>query len=56
MERAFGQYIEDVKSRRFPAAEHANTMDPQAFRALMQEINLPEDLEGRDEDSPTQYH
>jgi 3-methyl-2-oxobutanoate hydroxymethyltransferase len=56
MGRAFGQYIEDVKARRFPAAEHANMMDPQAFRALIQEISLPETSADRDEDSPTQYH
>ena len=56
MERALGEYIEDVKARRFPAAEHANTMDPQAFRTLMQEIKLPDNFIGRDEDSSTQYH
>ncbi len=42
MERAFHAYIQDVKERRFPAAEHANSMDPQALRDLIREINLPE--------------
>jgi hypothetical protein len=31
-----------VKGRRFPAAEHANSMDPQALRDLIREINLPD--------------
>jgi 3-methyl-2-oxobutanoate hydroxymethyltransferase len=38
--RAFQEYILDVKERRFPAAEHANSMDPQALRDLIREINL----------------
>jgi len=42
MERAFQEYISDVQSRRFPAAEHANSMDPQALRDLIREINLPD--------------
>jgi len=42
MERAFREYITDVKERRFPAAEHANSMDPQTLRDLMREINLPD--------------
>jgi 3-methyl-2-oxobutanoate hydroxymethyltransferase len=42
MERAFQEYISDVKGRRFPAAEHANSMDPQALRDLIREINLPD--------------
>jgi len=42
MERAFQEYISDVKGRRFPAAEHANSMDPQAFRDLIRKINLPD--------------
>jgi 3-methyl-2-oxobutanoate hydroxymethyltransferase len=32
MERAFREYIVDVKERRFPASVHANLMDPQVFR------------------------
>lgn len=40
MERAFKEYIGDVKERRFPAAEHSNTMDPQALRDLIREIEL----------------
>jgi 3-methyl-2-oxobutanoate hydroxymethyltransferase len=42
MEHAFQEYIADVKERRFPAAEHANSMDPQTLRDLMREINLPD--------------
>jgi 3-methyl-2-oxobutanoate hydroxymethyltransferase len=42
MQRAFQEYIADVKERRFPAAEHANSMDPQALRDLIREINLPD--------------
>jgi len=56
MKRAFGEYIADVKEGRFPEAEHANTMDPQAFRLLMREISLLDDVVGMDEDSPAQYH
>jgi 3-methyl-2-oxobutanoate hydroxymethyltransferase len=39
MERAFREYITDVKERKFPAPEHANAMDPQALRDLIQEIH-----------------
>jgi 3-methyl-2-oxobutanoate hydroxymethyltransferase len=54
MQRAFQQYISDVKERRFPAAEHANSMDPQALRDLIQEINLPDpDVEP---DEKARYH
>ena len=54
MQRAFQQYISDVKERRFPAAEHANSMDPQALRDLIQEINLPDpDIEP---DEKARYH
>ncbi|MBN2243241.1 MAG: 3-methyl-2-oxobutanoate hydroxymethyltransferase [Acidobacteria bacterium] len=56
MQRAFSQYIEDVKARRFPGAEHAHTMDSQAYRRLVQEIDMPGDSADRDEDSTTQYH
>jgi 3-methyl-2-oxobutanoate hydroxymethyltransferase len=42
MERAFREYIDDVKTRRFPASEHANKMDPQALRDLMREIEMLE--------------
>jgi 3-methyl-2-oxobutanoate hydroxymethyltransferase len=49
MERAFREYISDVKARRFPAPEHANAMDPQALRDLMQEIHrLESDIEPDD--------
>jgi len=56
MERAFGEYIEDVKARRFPAGEHANTMDPRTFRSLTQEISLIEDIAEQDEESSARYH
>lgn len=56
MERAFGEYIADVKKGRFPASEHANTMDPQAFRSLMREIHMLPDFTDQDEDSPARYH
>jgi 3-methyl-2-oxobutanoate hydroxymethyltransferase len=42
MERAFREYIADVRERRFPAAEHANSMDPQALRDLVREIDMIE--------------
>ena len=51
MERAFREYIADVKGRRFPAAEHAYSMDPQALRDLVRKYDVVEreiDLE----DSP----
>jgi 3-methyl-2-oxobutanoate hydroxymethyltransferase len=49
MERAFREYITDVKERKFPAPEHANAMDPQALRDLMQEIHrLESDIEPDD--------
>ena len=54
MQHAFQQYISDVKERRFPAAEHANSMDPQALRDLIHEINLPDpDIEP---DEKARYH
>ncbi len=54
MQRAFKEYIADVKQRRFPSAEHANAMDPQALRDLIREINLPDrDLEP---DEKIRYH
>jgi 3-methyl-2-oxobutanoate hydroxymethyltransferase len=49
MEKAFRQYIADVKGRQFPAAEHGSSMDPQALHTLIQGIELPEiDLETDD--------
>ena len=54
MQRAFKEYIADVRERRFPAAEHATSMDPQALRDLIREINLPDrDLEP---DEKIRYH
>ena len=54
MERAFQEYITDVKEGRFPAAEHANSMDPQALRDLVREISFLEpDIEP---DDKVRYH
>jgi 3-methyl-2-oxobutanoate hydroxymethyltransferase len=54
MQRAFKEYISDVRERRFPAAEHSNSMDSQALRDLIREINLPDrDLEP---DDKIRYH
>jgi 3-methyl-2-oxobutanoate hydroxymethyltransferase len=38
MARAFGEYLEDVKSQQFPAPEHAHAMDDEAFRALLEAL------------------
>jgi len=51
MEKAFRQYIADVKERQFPAAEHGFSMDPQALRTLVQGIDLPE-VELETDDNP----
>jgi 3-methyl-2-oxobutanoate hydroxymethyltransferase len=56
MQRAFEAYIDDVKMRRFPAAEHTSTMDPKAFNSLMREIDLPQDSEEQDEELPPRFH
>ena len=54
MERAFKEYISDVKERRFPAPEHANSMDSQALRDLIREINSPDrEFEGEEK---IRYH
>ena len=42
MEKAFRQYISDVKEKRFPSAEHSNSMDPQVLQDLIRAIGLPE--------------
>jgi 3-methyl-2-oxobutanoate hydroxymethyltransferase len=51
MEKAFQQYIADVKERKFPAAEHGHSMDPQSLRSLIQQIDLPE-IELESEENP----
>jgi 3-methyl-2-oxobutanoate hydroxymethyltransferase len=56
MERAFREYIADVKERRFPAAEHANSMDPQALRDLVRELEILESQFTPDDDMPTRYN
>ena len=53
MERAFREYIADVKERRFPAAEHANSMDPQAFHDLLRQFRVLErEIEQEDNRPP----
>jgi 3-methyl-2-oxobutanoate hydroxymethyltransferase len=56
MEKAFRAYITDVKERRFPAAEHAISMDPQALHSLVEEINLLNRDFDLDEDTQERYH
>jgi 3-methyl-2-oxobutanoate hydroxymethyltransferase len=56
MERAFRQYISDVRERRFPAPEHANAMDPQEFRNLIREIERLEAEVEPDDTAPTRYN
>jgi 3-methyl-2-oxobutanoate hydroxymethyltransferase len=55
MERAFREYIADVKEHRFPTAAHSNAMDPQALRNLIREINLLDRELEPDEKLETQY-
>ncbi|RIK29213.1 MAG: 3-methyl-2-oxobutanoate hydroxymethyltransferase [Anaerolineae bacterium] len=40
MQKAFGDYIEDVESKRFPALEHTVEMDDAEWDALLKEINV----------------
>ncbi len=56
MERAFREYIADVKERRFPSAEHANSMDPQAFRDLIRDINTVEREIQQEDNQPTRLN
>jgi 3-methyl-2-oxobutanoate hydroxymethyltransferase len=56
MERAFQEYIADVKEHRFPSAEHANSMDSQEYRDLVREIELLEAEIDPDENLPTRFH
>jgi 3-methyl-2-oxobutanoate hydroxymethyltransferase len=37
MQRAFGEYISDVKARRFPAQEHTVDMRDEEWAALLRE-------------------
>jgi 3-methyl-2-oxobutanoate hydroxymethyltransferase len=56
MEKAFKEYISDVKGRRFPAAEHSNSMDAQILRDLVREIEIQGiDLDSEDT-SQTRLH
>lgn len=43
MQRAFADYIEDVETRRFPAAEHSVEMDDHEWEALLQELGSVSD-------------
>ncbi|MBN2337832.1 MAG: 3-methyl-2-oxobutanoate hydroxymethyltransferase [Acidobacteria bacterium] len=56
MERAFTEYIGDVKERRFPAAEHCHTMDPQEYRDLVREIEMLESETGPDGNVSGRFH
>ncbi len=56
MERAFKEYIADVKERRFPAAEHSISMDPQELRDLVREIDLLEREVEPDENLQTRFN
>jgi 3-methyl-2-oxobutanoate hydroxymethyltransferase len=40
MQRAFGEYIEDVKARRYPAQEHTVEMPEEEWQALLGEISV----------------
>ncbi len=55
MQRAFQEYISDVKERRFPAAEHAVSMDPQALRDLIRELEMLESGFNPDDNLPIRY-
>lgn len=56
MERAFREYIADVKERRFPATEHVNSMDPQAFRDLVRDIDTVEREIQQEDNQPTRLN
>ena len=56
MERAFKEYIADVKGRRFPAVEHSISMDPQELRDLVREIDLLEREVEPDENLQTRFN
>jgi 3-methyl-2-oxobutanoate hydroxymethyltransferase len=56
MERAFRSYIDDVKERRFPAPEHASSMDAQTLRDLIQELEMLERGIDSGENIETRYH
>ena len=56
MEGAFREYITDVKERRFPAPEHAHSMDSQALRDLIREIEIQGFEPEPDDSRETRYH
>lgn len=56
MQRAFREYIADVKARRFPAPEHANSMDSQEYRDLVREIEMLESEIEPDDNVPDRFH
>ncbi|HSW38684.1 MAG TPA: 3-methyl-2-oxobutanoate hydroxymethyltransferase [Acidobacteriota bacterium] len=56
LEKAFRSYISDVRERRFPAAEHYNHMDSQAFRELVRQIEMLESDIESDDNIPTRFH
>lgn len=56
MERAFKDYIRDVKERQFPAAEHSHSMDPQILRDLIREIEIQGFELDSDDSQQTRLH
>jgi 3-methyl-2-oxobutanoate hydroxymethyltransferase len=56
MQRAFREYIDDVKARRFPAAEHATSMDPQALRELTRDLEMVAPEPEPDENLQTRFN
>jgi 3-methyl-2-oxobutanoate hydroxymethyltransferase len=56
MQRAFHEYIVDVKERKFPAPEHANSMDSQEYRELIREIEMLEAEIEPDDNIPDRFH
>jgi 3-methyl-2-oxobutanoate hydroxymethyltransferase len=56
MQNAFHKYIADVKERKFPAPEHANSMDSQEYRDLVREIEMLESDIEPDDTMPNRFH
>jgi hypothetical protein len=42
MAEAFGEYINDVSARRFPAPEHSTAMDSDDLAALLKDVRAAE--------------
>ncbi len=56
MERAFRAYIADVKEKRFPAPEHASSMDQQILRDLIRELEILEKGIDPGDNMPSRFH